>query len=131
MPLLYRTYSLRIARGNTVHTNPVVTRTHRDYSHRNLLNGSVSLYKKAIYNLVQGAITADDHNAAKTLIYGLHGELRNVIFMLREDQLVGDIVLTQQFGNVWQILKPAAETSHGIDYHIPNIFFLGLHDTTS
>jgi hypothetical protein len=51
--------------------------------------------------------------------------------MLREDQLVGDIVLTQQLGNVWQILKPAAETSHGIDYHIPNIFFLGLHDTTS
>ena len=80
---------------------------------------------------MQSAVTTDDHNAAKTLIYSLHGELRNVIFMLREDQLVGDIVLTQQLGNVRQILKPAAETSHGIDYHIPNIFFLGLHYTTS
>ena len=131
MSLLHSAYSLRIARRNTVHTNPVITRTHRNYGHGNLLDGGVVLYKETIYHLVQRTVTANDHYAAKTLIYGLHGKLRNVVLVLREDQLVWDIVLAQQLGNVRQILKPAAETSHGIDDYIPNIFFRGLHDTTS
>ena len=68
---------------------------------------------------------------AITLVYGLNRQLRHVIFMLREDQLVRNLILSQQFGYKRQVLKPAAETSHGIDYDVPNIRYIGLlHDTT-
>ena len=80
---------------------------------------------------MQGAITTDYHYMAITIINGLNRELSNVMFMLREDQFVRNIVLAYELGDMRQVAKPATKTSHGIDNDIPNFIYRSLlHNAT-
>lgn len=115
------TYSLRIAGRYAEHTNPVVARTHSDNSYGNLLGGDHLLDEQTVDNLVQSTITTDDDDAAVALIDSLHSELGNVSLILREDQLIVDIVVAKQLGNLWQVLQATTTTCYGIDDSKPLI----------
>ena len=120
-------YSLRVVCRDAIHTNPVVARTHRDHRHGNLLDGCCLLNEQTIDNLMQRAVTTDDDDATIALIYGLHGKLGYMVLMLREDQLVRNLVVADEFCDMRQIDKPATKASHGIDDYIPFIVYFSLH----
>ena len=84
------------------------------------------LDKETIYHLVQRAVTTDDHNSAITVIYGLYGEFSNVILMLREDQLIRNVVLADKFGNEWQVLQSATKTGYGIYDDVPRLRYISM-----
>ena len=98
--ILDGSHSLRVAGWYTIHPYPVVTRTNGDNRNGNILDRSTLLDKQTIYNFVQRAITTNYDDVTITLIDRLHSKLRNVILMLREDQLVGNLILTNQLGDV-------------------------------
>ena len=124
MPLDNGAYGLLIVLRQTKHPDPVVTRTNGYNGNGNIFRWNNLLDKQAIYHLMDGAVTTDGNNTAITLIDGLYGKFRNMIFMLRKYQLIGNIIIPDEFGNKWQILQALARTSNGIDNHIPLIYDL-------
>ena len=119
MTLANGPYGFGIVGGDAEHAYPVVARTHGHHRQGHLLGRHGLLDEQTVDHLVQSAVAADNHYASVTRVHGLHREFGHVVLVLREDELVRDLVIAYELGYLRQIVQPPPRARHGIHYDEP------------
>ena len=106
---------------DSVHPDPVVSRSDGDDCHQNLIRRDLLLYEYSVDHLMQRSVAAHHDYLAITATDGFDGELRSVVLVFGEYEFVIHVMISQQFRDCGQVVESAAVTGYRIDYCEPGV----------